>query len=182
MSLPLGKTSTPAWKLALIPVLLVVLFKVLRPTQTESAAPEARASVEAESPTASPSTRPASVLPELSLNEALAFDPFSKLALPVRVIEAPPVVPMEPVVEVAPKTPDVKPVVDRAAPLKQLKVSAVFPSSRGSMAIIDSKTVRVGDLLSPGVRVVEIRGMNVILRVEDGEDAAVEPPAETATR
>jgi hypothetical protein len=39
------------------------------------------------------------------------------------------------------------------------------------VAIIDSKMVRAGDLLSPGVRVVEIRRTDVILRVEDGEDA-----------
>lgn len=180
MSLRIGKTTTPAWKMALIPVLVVVLFKVLRPTTSETTPPEARAIVEAESPSSTSAARPLPILPELSLDEALAFDPFNKLALPVRVIEEPPPVTVEPGAEALPKTADVKPAVDRTATLRQLKVSAVFSGPKGSVAIIDSKTVRVGDLLSPGVRVVEIRGTDVILRVEDGEATVAETPAVTA--
>jgi hypothetical protein len=121
-------------------------------------------------------------MPESSLEQAIAFDPFATLVLPVKIVEEPPPTQApEPVVAEAPLKPKAEP-VDRTASLKQLKVSAVFPSPKGAMAIIDSKTVRAGDILSPGVRVVEIRGSEVILRVEDGEPASTTPPAETATR
>jgi hypothetical protein len=184
MSLRLALSSTPAWKLALIPVLAVVLLTVLRQPPTDAPAPEARPIAEAETPSAAPPTRLISTLPELSLRDALAFDPFGQLALPVRQSEEPPPppVPPTPVVEAPPTSGPKQPLVDRAKTLKELKVSAVFSSPKGPVAIIDSKTVRPGDLLSPGVRVVEIRGTNVILRVEDGEAASPEKPAEAAIR
>lgn len=176
MMFRLSTAGTPAWKLGLIPVLGVVLFKVTRPSAPDVALPETPAQVAAAGPPEVASKRPPVALPDLSLKDALKFNPFESLPLTRKTPEEPPTV-FEPSVvqpeapRSQPVTPVVNPLVEKAATLKQLKVSAVFPSSKGSIAIIDSKTVRAGDLLSPGVRVVEIRETDVILRVEDGGDA-----------
>ncbi|HVJ87917.1 MAG TPA: general secretion pathway protein GspB [Caulifigura sp.] len=188
MMFRLSTAGTPAWKLGLIPVLAGVLFKVTRTSGTDvDAVPEAVArQVEAASQKDTPA-RPPTMLPEFSLQDALAFDPFERLALPAKpvveellpeIVEAvtPPPAPLPP----AAATPVVNVLEQRAATLKQLKVSAVFPSAKGAMAIIDSKTVRAGDWLSPGVRVVEIRESDVILRVEDGEGGG--QPGDRETR
>lgn len=170
--------GTPAWKLGLIPVLATVLFKVARPSSSEVELPAPVVAEETQVASVAEGNLPTTVLPELSLEHALEFDPFGSLPMPERVlVEPPPAVVEAPVVApepepVQPAAPVVNPLVEKAATLKQLKVSAVFPSPKGSVAIIDSKTVRVGELLSPGVRVVEIRGTDVILRVEDGEAGA----------
>ncbi len=188
MMFRLSTAGTPAWKLGLIPVLAVVLFKVTRPSGNEvDVVPEAVARQVENAPQKEAPARPPTVLPEFSLDDALVFNPFESVALPARpVVEevvpevaetvAPPPDPLPP-----PATaPVVNPLEQRAATLKQLKVSAVFPSPKGAMAIIDSKTVRAGDWLSPGVRVVEIRESDVILRVEDGESGG--QPAARETR
>jgi len=178
--LRLTTAGTPAWKMGLIPVLAAILFKVTRTAPPEVEVPGPVAAAEAQSSESHAATPPATVLPDLSLTDALKCDPFAPLPGPERPpVEAPPIV-EAPVPEIppAPETPEtpavpaISPLVEKAASLKRLKVSAVFPSPKGSVAIIDSQTVRVGDLLSPGVRVVEIRGTDVILRVEDGGAAA----------
>jgi hypothetical protein len=180
--------GTPAWKLGLIPVLATVLFKVARPSNSEVELPESPAAAETQAALQNPAMRPTTVLPELTLDDALKFDPFGSLPMPERaLVEPPPMLEEAPVVETAPEpaqpaAPQVNPLVSKAATLKQLKVSAVFPSPKGSVAIIDSKTVRVGDLLSPGVRVVEIRGTSVILRVEDGETGPRAESSDTGLR
>jgi hypothetical protein len=176
MSFRLSTAGTPVWKLGLIPVLAAVLFKVTRPSAEVETPAGATAEV-AQSEPAQVAAAPAPAMPELSLNDALKFDPFGNLPLREKV-EEPTLQEVEPVVTEAvptspmPVTAAVNPLVEKAATLKSLKVSAVFPSSKGAMAIIDSKTVRAGDELSPGVKVVEIRGTNVILRVENGEAGA----------
>jgi hypothetical protein len=192
MMFRLSAAGTPAWKLALIPVLMAVLFKV-----TRTSAPEADPVIEAgqQTSTAEPAPPPARkplVLPELTLNDALKFDPFAPLPQaerapeePAAVLEpqeAPDALPPVAPPPAAPSGPIVNPLAEKAATLKQLTVSAVFPSPKGSMAIIDSKTVRAGDWLSPGVRVVEIRGTDVILRVENGEAAPGASSGESVSR
>jgi hypothetical protein len=181
MMLRLTIAGGSAWKAGLIPVLAVVLFKVTRPSTSDVDLPEAHSS--APTPGVSPptATRPAPVLPELSLAEALKFNPFASLPMPERPVVELPMVVEAPVTELDPEAsqpaaPVVNPLLAKAASLRSLKVSAVFPSSKGSVAIIDAKPVRVGELLSPGVRVVEIRGTEVILRVEDGESGAGAEP------
>jgi hypothetical protein len=176
MMFRLNLVGTPAWKLGLIPVLATVLFKVARPSASDVALPEPAAEQQAPGATKVAPARPPVALPELSLDDALKFNPFGALPLAERTPVETPVVVELPASQAEtqqpspPSTPLVNPLVEKAATLKQLKVSAVFPSVKGSVAIIDSKTVRAGDLLSPGVRVVEIRGTDVILRVEDGGD------------
>lgn len=177
------------WKLGLIPILVTVLFKLTGTSQPEVDTAQTTAPDDSESAPPAAATRRATVLPELSLVDALRFDPFAALPLlerpaeePLAVFEAPEAEIAAPAAPAASMGPIVNPLVERAATLKQLKVSAVFPSAKGAVAIIDSKTVRAGDFLSPGVRVVEIRGMNVILRVENGESAPSTIPGEAATR
>jgi hypothetical protein len=171
----LSLAGTPAWKLGLIPVLGTVLFKVTRPADSGAQLPDAPARVETVSAPKVETMRSIAVLPKLSLDDALKFNPFGSLPLAERRRDEAPAEVEAPEPEAGqplqPSTPPVNPLVEKAAALKQLKVSAVFSSANGSVAIIDSKTVRAGDLLSPGVRVVEIRGTDVILRVEDGEAA-----------
>jgi hypothetical protein len=169
--------GTSAWKLGAIPVLVAVLFKVTRTSTPDVETPAQAVQEQASVATKAEAARPPVALPELSLNDALKFNPFGALPRAERKTEEPPVVVETPVTQQElspssqPATPAVNPLVEKAATLKQLKVSAVFSSPKGSVAIIDSKTVRAGDLLSPGVRVVEIRDTDVILRVENGEAA-----------
>ena len=188
MMFRLTTAATPAWKLGLIPVLATVLFKVTRTSPGDIDLPPPPVAEKAAKEPQAASLRKPTVLPELSLNDALRFDPFTSLPLTRRLVEEPSSVVESPVAEeasdqiVPPAAPIVNPLVEKAETLRHLKVSAVFPSSTGAMAIIDSKVVRKGDLLSPGVRVVEIRGTDVLLRVEDGETGPAAAGNEAATR
>lgn len=186
MMFRLTTAGASMWKLGLIPVLVAVLFKVTRPSSDVASTEPAATAIQAEAATPALTSKQAPAMPELSLADALSFDPFARLSLPEKPA---PEVPPEPEskapappVAATPAVPPVNPLVEKAATLKQLKVSAVFPSSKGAMAIIDSKTVRAGDWLSPGVRVVEIRDHDVLLRVENGEPASGKSAGEPATR
>ncbi|HVJ67777.1 MAG TPA: hypothetical protein VM510_07335 [Caulifigura sp.] len=189
MMFRLTTAGAPAWKLALIPILVAVLFKVTRSSSSDVERAETTAATQAETAAAPVAEKHAPAMPERSLADALRFDPFSALALPEKPAPETPVEPelapvetAPPVIAAEPPAPKVDPLAEKAATLKQLKVSAVFPSAKGAMAIIDSKTVRAGDWLSPGVRVVEIRDHDVLLRVEDGEPAPGKAAGEAAIR
>lgn len=190
MTFRLTNPGASVWKLALIPALAGILFKVTRPASTDvdpTTAATAAHDAQASSPVVAEKKTPE--MPEFSLTDALRFDPFASLSLPEKPA---PAIPLESEAKpestppaAAPASPPVPapdPIAERASTLKQLKVSAVFPSSKGAMAIIDSKAVRAGDWLSPGVRVVEIRDHDVVLRVEDGEPARGKTAGEPATR
>src|SRR5688572_26400086 len=103
MTFRLSTAGAPAWKLGLIPVLMDVLFMVTR-TSTTDADPgvdvvSRRATSE---PVVVAPAQKTTVLPELTLDDALTFNPFAPLPLlehapdePVVVAE-PPVVPADP--------------------------------------------------------------------------------------
>ncbi|MFN0195859.1 MAG: hypothetical protein ACKVT0_03895 [Planctomycetaceae bacterium] len=50
--------------------------------------------------------------------------------------------------------------------LQSRKVSAILHGSPRNFAIIDARVVHVGDLLEPGLRIVDIKSTGVVLRIE----------------
>jgi hypothetical protein len=181
MAISLSTGGVPAWKVALIPVLSLVLFKVTRPSPSPDPTGDVVVAVDGAAPAADRAQPNRTLpLPELTLSDALSCDPFRSLSIPTRPAEAPLQPPADDMPEPPPAaSPPVNRLAERAATLKQLKVSAIFPSAKGGAALVDSKLVRAGDVIAPGVRVVEVRRSDILVRVEDGETA---PSTESSTR
>lgn len=164
-------------KLAAIPVLAAVLWMVL-PKTPNAASDEPLVKLNRDVPTStrSGSSKPgeaklASDMPVIGLDDALRFDPFAVpkfLQQPVEEVSV-----VEESVEPAPSqvAEEIKTPIVSIDHLQSLEVSAVVHGPRGPAAIVGSKTVRIGDLFEPNVRVVEIQSDRVLLRVENGKPA-----------
>jgi hypothetical protein len=175
----------PRMKLAAIPLLAAILWIVL-PSSPNAAHEEPVVELNTDGPRLDRrhSPRPATgmgtmPIPIVTLAEALGFDPF---AVPDSMRE-PVEEPVE-LKEIATAQPPSDETLAAPAPsldhLQSLKVSAVVRGPRGVAALIGSDTFRVGDLIEPGVRVVEIQSDRVLLRVENGKTAKsgeISPPA-----
>jgi hypothetical protein len=180
-----SQTKVPtSWvKLTLIPVLVLILVVVLvwpddeplRGNSNEGTNAAAVSQPVASTKSASRDQpgqiskvlpRPAKVWPEIAIEEILRHDPF---ALPFPLRRRPQLADLQDDEEKLREKAD-----KRARELKQLietlqqkRVSVVFRTEQGAVAVIGSRLVREGGLFEEGLRIVEIRPDGVILEVED---------------
>lgn len=172
---------TDQMKRVLIPVLtLVLLFVLFRTDDSEpSETSEAESTTEAEnSPveTTAPDSgfdMPAVVRrwPQVELPALLKFDPFT-LPAALRISSQAASVNEKPASDVqeqeeAERQIERERLVARAAALLQKNVSVVYQNESGTVALIDSRPVRVGDQLEEGIRIVEISPKGIVLQIED---------------
>jgi hypothetical protein len=159
-------------KLAAIPVLALILFWVLTQGEDDAGQPPAALADPGSSGAAVPSgsigeRRSPPEWPALALSEILAHDPF---AVPPALAPDPPP-PDDAVTQpVAMEAPDTS-ARDRARARRELlagkRVSLIYRGPAGPTAVIDSREYREGDMLSDGVRIVEIRRDGVIVEIQD---------------
>lgn len=179
MSSPEGRKPTPAWKIALIPVLLIgLVWNLMRDTDTvpEVVAGDQPGARVASGPDRVPSVQDVLVQLErtrqaeqarstLPLEKVLKHDPF---ALSGRLAEQSGLTSVvESVASSSPRMPG-KPQTTASAPrtrvLKNV-VKALLNGPRGPAALVDSRIVRVGDFLEPDVRVVAIQADAIVVEL-----------------
>ncbi len=178
------KKNNTKVKAALIPVLLCVLFFVLYEPE-----PPATGVAETASGSEDPAreaTKPASEAdlkrllaslkkdraPQMEFDEVVSYDPFQNLAV-LKSIDST-MNQTEPALDDSPEPPgEEKPAAPKAKSLAEIKdllqsrkVSAILHGTSENSAIIDAKVVHVGDLLEPGLRIVDIKSTGVVLRIE----------------
>lgn len=175
-------------KLALIPVLVVILLLVLvwpsasdglPADDSETAGQEAQQSDRTDAVTEGDAAGPSSVSmqrtqktwPVIGLASILKHDPFALEPLLANrtlgvLSQEGPQQNQETTVSSYQKE-HIKRLKERIATLQQKQVSVVFQSESGTAAIIDSKIVHEGDLLEDGVRIVEIRSDGIVLQIQD---------------
>jgi hypothetical protein len=159
-------------KLALIPVLLLVLAGVLYWPSDDSAAESvptlvtqpAVPSLGQSTTHPANATKPKIRWPEYSLNEVIAFSPFDPLPMDegtqAALASADSVQPSDAGGALpSPSQPTTK-------TLKAETLQAIYHDGRTAVALINSRLVRPGDLLEEGVRVVEITSAGVVVEVE----------------
>lgn len=153
-------------------------------TEADSAQPAPAASTEltadAGSPaSATPENQQVAIPPEpridrnwavTSLHDVTAFDPFTlRGALEERAALAPPTAPA--IADASPEPPAAADAsVSAPQPeydVSQYRLQAVFNSPRGPAAIVDSRIVRIGDELEPGLRIVRITPSGLIVEPAD---------------
>lgn len=152
-----GKRTPQQWlRIALIPTLAAILLVLTRSLVTgDSQAVEALAMEKGEVNSLPTSVVPAatSKWPEMKLADVIAFDPFEL-----------------PKTEQTRETTVVSSAMDQNAPNRSAaeaasvgEVQAVYIDSRGTAALVDSKVMRVGDMLPDGRRIVEITTQGIRL-------------------
>ena len=175
-------------KLALIPVLVVILLLVLvwpsagdklTADDSETAGQETQQSHRTDAITEGDAAGPSSVSmqrtqktwPAIGLTSILKHDPFA--LAPLLTNRRVGVVPQEgqqqnqETTDTSHQEEQIKRLMERIATLQQKQVSVVFRSESGTAALIDSKIVHEGDLLEDGVRIVKIRSDGIVLQIQD---------------
>ncbi len=168
-----AKPATPIWKIALVPVLAIVLaWNLLIPSKQplDAAATEQTASEVAASETSDEivPTKPMKVLqqdqrawPTISADTIAEFDPFALSGeLAQRSIATLPVIASAAPVtdaDAAQKQQQIKEAVAR------LNVQGIFKGSNGPAALVDSRIVRIGDEIEPGLRIVQITASGIVV-------------------
>ncbi len=172
------RPTTPAWKIALVPILAIVLVwnlaspstRTLDATIAEPSDPE-DATIKTTGPhlAAAPFELPQPQLktwPTLDADTIAGFDPFALSgALAQRSIVVAPTHRVKEHVAESEATRE-KTQLEEAA--RQLNVQGIFKGSSGVAALVDSRIVRIGDEIEPGLRIVQITPTGI---VEDGRDA-----------
>jgi hypothetical protein len=173
-----SKQQIPAWKVALIPGLVVVLVIVLLPKSEEE--PLSVAVAQASSPSEPKKLNRSALppLPTVELAEALEYDPFqlpeslqALVQLPADIADAD-----QDAADAQIRERELAAHQTRMEGLRQLKVSLVLRTSQGTAAVVNSQVVRVGDELQPGIRVVKIENDSVTVRLERVAEAATKHP------
>jgi hypothetical protein len=172
------ETPTPRWKVALIPVLGLVLLFVLWPSsgsepELELNRPRSGDTDAASRDEQTPALPP---LPHFDVSTALDFNPFETPEAIRELIHGPPE-PEPELVDAERATQEqadqVEATVER---LRKLQVSAVLTNRSGTgkeapvAAVVGSRIVRVGDVLENGARVVRIDGNGILVRVDPETD------------
>lgn len=172
---------TDQMKRVLIPALtLVLLFVLFRTDDSEpSEASEAESTTEAETSLREPiqpdsgAEMPAVVRrwPRVELPALLKFDPFT-LPAALRINSQVASVIEKPASDIqkqeeAERQTERERLMARATALLQKNVSVVYQNESGTVALIDSRPVRVGDHLEEGIRIVEISLEGIVLQIED---------------
>lgn len=176
------------YKIALIPVLVVVLMVVVWPSSDEDLEPEIGLSDEAQQALAEitearengerataqkgSGDNAARPLPDLSLHEILKHNPF----------ELPDELDPEPDVDVAVELEkaalqkaesDKQAQLDElVATLRQNGVNMIFESEAGRSALVGTKVVTEGDMLTENLRVLRIDDTGIVLSVVEGDPSA----------
>lgn len=165
--------ATPAWKIALVPVLAIVLvWNLASPSkQPLDAATDEQTASDVVAPETSAEVVTATLLkqrhlqqpdwPTVDARTIAEFDPFALSGeLAERSIATPPVVEAaEPVAaaEAAQKQQQIEEAIAR------LNVQGIFKGSNGPAALVDSRIVRIGDEIEPGLRIVEITASGIVV-------------------
>lgn len=162
-------SSTPRWKVALIPILLVVFGYVLWPAADRIPGVAPGGHVATATAQVSPSGKGVVVppLPKFDVEVAVGFNPFqTPTAIRDLIHGIPELEQVDSAAELLAAQEQVSQQEARMDKLRRLKVSLILSGKEGKAAIVGSKIVRVGDQIEPGVRVVRIDDGGLLLRME----------------
>ncbi len=166
------RRATPAWKIALIPILTIVLLWNLSTGDEEplGAATVAETADETGSTNSLDSSPAPSELqpapfdtkpwPAVDSETIAEFDPFAlsgELEQRSTVPSAPEL--PQPVAAIDEKQSEQR--IQEA--LSHLQLQGIFNGKNGPAALIDSRIVRVGDEIKPGLRVVQITASGIVV-------------------
>ena len=164
-------TPTPKWKIALIPILAATLIWNLSGSGTgssnaspEFAAEDTNASVSSGAARLDSLVESLPPWPQFSLEQLVKHDPFA-LNGELKSLTSK----LNPTVASELDEGSIQPTGGARMTLDELSkknpVTAVIDGPRGRAAIIDSRIVRVGDVLEDGIRVVGIQKSGVIVEI-----------------
>jgi hypothetical protein len=143
------------WKLASIPLLAALLIYLLIPTADPGPAELASTAIEtsvaessatARCETAADQRAAAPQAPIPALSELLAANPFESLEAVERLSST----------GASGNLPTSQPTAAAHEPPPEVKITAIYQSPSGPVAIVDNQLVRIGDFLSPQYRVIGI--------------------------
>ncbi|MDZ4685952.1 MAG: hypothetical protein SH850_12865 [Planctomycetaceae bacterium] len=168
-------------KVAVIPLLAVVLIAQMWPRGTDTPLPEVAAVDQGSSPAAVTGNAAAPAhtseprhWPKTELAALLQHNPFE---VPSALSPPPPEKPVshnsEAVAQAFAKRQEEQ-AATSVVQLESKRVSIVLMSPNGATAVVDSKVYRVNDFLEPGVQIAEIRPDAVILHVRAKRDLSAD--------
>ncbi|MEX0726543.1 MAG: hypothetical protein WD065_09765 [Planctomycetaceae bacterium] len=190
--MPKPKNRHSKAKIALIPVLLCVLVAVLyEPDAGPSDATEPAAGMQNPPPAAPAPVSEADLQrvlttlkkrqqPVMDYEDVVSYDPFQNLPL-LRSLTAPKIAPPSIIIaaedsdaveavrpsEFAPQEiPESRTYDEIKTLLQSRNVSAILQGMSENAAIIDARIVHVGDLLEPGLRIVDIKPSGIMVQIE----------------
>ena len=167
-----ARLTTPAWKIAVIPLLTIVFRWSLSTGDEESleVATVAETSVEVESASSLDSSLALSELhreqfdvkpwPAIASETIAEFDPFSLSGELEQRSTVTPVPEKSQAVASIDEDQTEQQIQDS---LSNLQLQGIFNGRNGPAALIDSRIVRIGDEINPGLRVVQITASGIIV-------------------
>ena len=163
---------TPAWKIALIPILTIVLVWNLstgdkKPLEAATVADTADKAVVTNSLDSSPALsepQPAQFAtkpwPAVNSETIAEFDPFA-LSGELEQRSTVPAAPEESQAVTSIDEDQTEQQIQEA--LSHLQLQGIFKGRNGAAALIDSRIVRIGDEIKPGLRVVQITASGIVV-------------------